>query len=60
MLNLDVLIFSIIKGKIDLHMPVFRFMDPQYLEKKITSRQNLLDLKDLLNLVIFVKKNTQE
>ena len=39
--------FSIIKGKIDLHMPVFRFMDPQYFGKKITphAKNLLLDLK---------------
>lgn len=50
--------FSIIKGKIDLHMPVFRFMDPQYFGKKnYTSRQKfIIRSKDLLNLVIFVKK----
>jgi len=50
--------FSVINGKIDLHMPVFRFMDPQYFrKKKYSSHQKfLIRSRDLLNLIKFVKK----
>ncbi len=50
--------FSIVNNKVDLHMPVFRFIDPQHSGKKIfTSYQKfILRSEDLLNLISFVKK----
>ena len=50
--------FSIVNKKVDLHMPVFRFIDPQYSGKKFfTSYQKfILRSEDLLNLISFVRK----
>lgn len=50
--------FSILDKKIDLHMPVFRFIDPQMISSKKFSKKEKLYLRaeDLYKLLSFAKR----
>ena len=51
--------FSILDNKIDLHMPVFRFIDPQVINsKKFSKKKNYIYvLKIYINYYLLLKEN---